>query len=210
MAESRVGILGATSMVGQSLVPLLRDAGHHVIAYSRSRQKHQPADSIEFRCYPASGETGDETIADWICLAPIWTFPEHFAMLSGHRVKRVVALSSTSIFSKRHSADKAEQNMAAQLARGEGELISWAEANGIEWVILRPTLIYGLGKDRNICEIARFIARFGFFPLFGKAEGLRQPVHVEDVAAACMAALQHTKVRNRSYEISGAEIMPYR
>ncbi len=61
---------------------------------------------------------------------------------------------------------------------------------GVEWVILRPTLIYGHGRDKNITEIARFIRRFGFFPLLGKANGLRQPIHVEDVAEACFAALR--------------------
>lgn len=87
---------------------------------------------------------------------------------------------------------------------------SWAECHGVEWLILHPTLIYGMGKDKNIAEIARFIRRFGFFPVFGKAQGLRQPVHAADVATACVAALLNSKAANRAYNISGAETLPYR
>ena len=77
-------------------------------------------------------------------------------------------------------------------------------------MILRPTLIYGLGRDRNICEIARFIRRFGFFPLFGKANGLRQPIHAKDVANACLAALDAPAAANRAYNIAGGETLTYR
>jgi len=80
----------------------------------------------------------------------------------------------------------------------------------IEWVILRPTLIYGFGHDKNIAEIARVISKFGFFPLFGKAAGLRQPVHAEDVANACIAALEGSSVVNHAYNISGGETLSYR
>ena len=89
-------------------------------------------------------------------------------------------------------------------------MCEWAEKQGIEWVILRPTLIYGLGKDKNIAEIARFVRRFGFFPLFGKAMGLRQPIHVQDVANACFEALQAPASTNRFYNISGGETLTYR
>lgn len=77
-------------------------------------------------------------------------------------------------------------------------------------MVLRPTLIYGLGRDKNVAEIALFIRRFGFFPLLGKAMGLRQPVHAEDVAGACLAALASPLAANRAYNISGAETLPYR
>jgi nucleoside-diphosphate-sugar epimerase len=207
-------------MVGQSLLPLLTDAGWHVEAFSR--QPHvcdQPVDEdthIAFRLLErtnsdyALSSTAKEKITHWVCLAPIWVLPDYFPMLAKYQAKRVVALSSTSIFTKKNSSDPDEQNTADKLHNGEQRFIGWAEANRIEWVILRPTLIYGLGKDRNICEIARFISRFGFFPLFGAAQGLRQPVHVEDVATACAAALQSAQAGNHAYNISGAEKLPYR
>lgn len=209
------GVLGATSMVGQSLLPMLVGAGWRVQAYSRQAkipgQAAGEAAPVVFRTLATSGIYPDqEAIPDWVCLAPIWVLPEYFPMLTAYKARRVVALGSTSIFTKQRSSDATEQNIAEKLSNGERDFIAWAEANRIEWVMLRPTLIYGLGRDRNICEIAKFISRFGFFPLLGEARGLRQPVHVEDVASACVAALRNPQAANHAYNLSGAEKLPYR
>ncbi|MCR4303911.1 MAG: NAD(P)-dependent oxidoreductase [Gallionella sp.] len=214
------GVLGATSMVGQSLVPMLADAGWRVQAFSRQTQVSDQVGSADepvvFRTLPATGAGSDKAghddvrIPDWVCLAPLWVLPEYFPMLTACQARRVVALGSTSIFTKQHSLDMNEQATAEKLRHGERCFIEWAEASRIKWVILRPTLIYGLGRDRNICEIAKFILRFGFFPLLGAAQGLRQPVHVEDVASACVAALQSSQAVNHAYNISGAEQLTYR
>jgi nucleoside-diphosphate-sugar epimerase len=67
-----------------------------------------------------------------------------------------------------------------------------------------------LGSDKNICVIARFIRRFAFFPFFGAARGLRQPIHVHDVASSCLAALNGGGALNRSYNLSGGETLTYR
>ncbi|MDI1276642.1 NAD(P)-dependent oxidoreductase [Methylobacter sp.] len=146
----------------------------------------------------------------WICVAPIWVLPEQFVLLEAHGARRVVVLSSTSRFTKDDSSDPEEQAIALRLADAEARVREWAESRGVEWVILRPTLIYGLGRDKNIAEIVRFIRRFGFFPLFGKANGLRQPIHASDVAGVCLAALQAPCATNRAYNISGGETLTYR
>jgi nucleoside-diphosphate-sugar epimerase len=146
----------------------------------------------------------------WICVAPIWVLPEHFALMEASGVRRVVAVSSTSVFGKADSSVPAEQAVARRLAEAEAQLASWAQSRGVEWVVLRPTLIYGHGRDKNIAEIARVIQRFGFFPLLGRATGLRQPIHARDVGAACVAALSSETVRDRAYNLSGGETLSYR
>jgi nucleoside-diphosphate-sugar epimerase len=133
-----------------------------------------------------------------------------FSQLEANGVKRVVALSSTSHFTKVDSSDTQELATVRRLIDAELQVQEWAVGLGVEWVILRPTLIYGMGRDKNISEIARFIKRFGFFPLFGKASGLRQPVHAADVAAACVAALHAPNALNRAYNLSGGETLTYR
>ncbi len=223
MSERPIGLLGATSLIGECLIPLLGDGGWQVVAFTRSCSK-ESADHIVWRHLGATlthlslqdeGEEGaypapDENIPFWICVAPIWVLPEYFIMLETYGVRRVVVLSSTSRFTKTDSSDPGEHMTAAKLAEGEERLRLWAERIGIEWVILRPTLIYGYGKDKNISEIARFICRFGFFPLLGRAVGLRQPVHAEDVAGACAAALVAPMAANNAYNLSGGETLSYR
>ena len=119
-----------------------------------------------------------------------------------------MALSSTSRFTKRDSVAAADRAMAARLAAAEDEVLDWARAHGIAATILRPTLIYDGIHDRNVAAIAGFIRRFGFSPLAGAATGLRQPLHADDVAAACLAAIGCDGLRD-AYEISGGETLPY-
>ncbi|WP_197722042.1 NAD-dependent epimerase/dehydratase family protein [Sulfuriflexus mobilis] len=212
MDENHVGLLGAKSLVGECLLSLMTESQWQVMAFSRQTRKSE-AVGIEWRSIvPLSNphtEVGDK-IEHWICVAPIWVLPDYFDLLAAYGAQRVVALSSTSRFTKDDSTDLEEQATALRLADAEARVREWAESRGVEWVILRPTLIYGLGRDKNISEIIRFIRRFGFFPLFGKAKGLRQPVHAADVAGACLAALQAPCAANRAYNISGGETLTYR
>ena len=215
MAELRVGVLGASSLVGRYVLPLLRAAGWQVVAYTR-QVAQQAETGIGWQALPPNPsplpppQRGEGVMHYWICVAPIWVLPDYFSLIEASGARRVVALSSTSRFTKVGSGDAAENAIAAKLIESEARAQAWAADRGIEWVVLRPTLIYGHGRDKNISEMARFIRRFGFFPLLGRAQGLRQPIHAEDVAAACVAALQAPDAANRAYNLSGGETLTYR
>ncbi len=206
MVKAEVGVLGATSLVGECLLPALSQIEWQVVAFSR--RPGVSASRVEWLQLPLTNDATE--IPYWICVAPIWVLPDYFKLIEASGARRIVALSSTSRFTKVDSGDAAEQAVVARLIDGERQLQAWAQRRGIEWVILRPTLIYGLGRDKNICEIARFIRRFGFFPLFGKANGLRQPIHAQDVASACLAALKAPEAANHAYNITGGETLTYR
>lgn len=213
MPDKKVGVLGASSLVGGCLLAQLAELACSAIAFSREKRMAIYGGTVEWRQLPAPG-TKDTIMASavshWICVAPIWVLPDYFPLIEASGARRVVALSSTSRFTKVGSGDTAENAIAAKLIDAEARVQAWAERRGIEWVVLRPTLIYSQGRDKNISEAARFIRRFGFFPLLGSAQGLRQPIHAEDVAAACVAALQAPGGANRSYNLSGGETLAYR
>lgn len=211
-----VGVLGATSSVGMLLLPRLFELGYKVNAFSRREYEGTDIDVVWRRVgagAKASQGTPNEVpgnIPFWICVAPIWVLAEYFSLMECCAARRIVVLSSTSRFTKHDSSDYGEQLIAHRLAEAEESVKFWAQSHDIEWIILRPTLIYGFGRDKNISEIAMFIRKFGFFPLFGKAQGLRQPVHVLDVACACLAVLDSRSPGNRAYNLSGGEILTYR
>jgi len=209
---STVGVLGASSFVGAGVIQRLRKDSRHIVAFSRSPYNGKTESDVTWVQLSPSVATSCEVppIKDWLCVAPIRVLPQYFAMIEGSGARRVVALSSTSIFAKKDSSDQSEQALVRGLDAGEEALRAWAEAQGVEWVILRPTLIYGYGRDKNVAEIIRFVRRWGLFPLLGRADGLRQPVHVEDVATACVSALTVPVARNRIYNLSGGETLSYR
>lgn len=213
MSEQRIGLLGATSLVGECLLQQLIQAHWHVTAFSRHQvtQKHpqitwQQLDTLN----QAKLRTEENKIPAWLCVAPIWVLSGYFDLLLAYGAQRIVVLSSTSRFTKNTSSDSNEKKIAHQLTKGEELVQTWATTHGVEWIILRPTLIYGCGRDKNVAEIAHFIRRFGFFPVLGSAKGLRQPVHVDDVASACFSALGTLNLTNRSYNLTGGETLDYR
>ena len=217
MAKRVIGVLGASSLVGdcllstESVACLNTDVEY--IAFSRQSKDTDPTAGrrVSWCCLGEQClEKGVQSIEYWICLLPIWVLPDYFPLLERSKGRRVVVLSSTSRFTKTDSSDPSEQRVAARLAAGEQQLMDWAGKNGVAWVILRPTLIYGLGRDKNISSIAALIRRCGFFPLLGKAQGLRQPIHAGYVATACLQALSHSGVVNQAYNISGSETLTYK
>ena len=217
MAKQVIGVLGATSLVGDRLLSPesagCLNADVEYVAFSRRSNDPDPmaGHRVTWRCLgEQSLEKGVQSIEYWICLLPIWILPDYFSLLDSCGARRVVVLSSTSRFTKTDSSDPSEQRVAARLAAGEQKLIDWAEEKGIDWVILRPTLIYGSGRDKNISSIAAVIRRCGFFPLLGAAQGSRQPIHASYVAIACLQALNHTGVVNQAYNISGSESLTYK
>jgi len=214
MAVRKIGVIGATSLVGEALLIELEKDDFEIYAFSRqevTRDTFLP--NVNWCLYSDFLDTDAalvEQISDWICLAPIWVISSHFPMLLNYKCKRIVCLSSTSRYTKTGSTSGSDREVVSKLVSAENELIKWCDNQQISWLVLRPTLIYGDSKDKNITSIARIIKKFGFFPLIGKADGLRQPIYLNDVAIACIKLLKTTAVENRCYDISGAETINYR
>lgn len=198
-------VLGASSPVGACVLARLLAEGREVLALSRVKRSGEG--SLDWRL-PGDSLGG---VADWLSVMPIWALPGYLPWLEACGARRLVVLSSTSRFAKADSSDVAEQAVASRLAEAEACVQRWAASQGVALVILRPTLIYGSGRDQNVAAVARFLRRFHFFPLAGGGCGLRQPVHVEDVAQACVAALSLPAANGvaLAYALSGAETLSF-
>jgi nucleoside-diphosphate-sugar epimerase len=190
----------------------LAAAGHHLHAVSRAPRENTSdvtwfgADLEQARAL-AGAAVGCFAV---VHLAPVWRLPAHLEELAGAGVKRVVAFSSTSRFGKLSSGDPVEQALVRRLVEAEQALEQGCAQYDLCLTLLRPTLIYGSGRDQNVSSIARVVRRLGFFPIAGAGSGLRQPVHAEDLAEAVCAVLESTATCGRSYNLSGGETLSYR
>jgi len=142
-------------------------------------------------------------------LAPLGLLPPLIPELAERGTERLVAFGSTSRFTKLDSTSRKERQMASRLAWAEEAMATGCAVAGIDWTLFRPTLIYGGGLDRNVSAIARFIHRFGFFPIVGRGQGSRQPVHADDLAAACLLALETGSTQGRAYNLTGGSTLSY-
>lgn len=220
-AGERVVVTGAASQIGWFLLPRLAEAGLEPVAVSR---RDAAVASARFgACWPGHGrvqwrradvnQPGAEWAAGctrWIHLGPLGLAGDRAAEAAAAGVRQAIAFGSTSRYTKAGSPAAREQRIVASLVAGEESLARKCAAAGVDWTLFRPTLIHGAGLDRNVMVIASAIRRFGVFPLVGGGRGLRQPVHADDLASACIAALGHAVAAGRAYDVSGGEVLAYR
>ena len=109
-------------------------------------------------------------------------------------IKRAVFVGTTAIYTTLNTASK-ETRKAAETA---------IRSSGLDFTILRPTMIYGTPADRNMVRLLRLIKSSPIVPVFGTGQSLQQPVHVEDVAWAICEVLDSPGTVRREYNISGS------
>ncbi len=202
----RVLLTGATSQIGVALRRMLHGQGHEVVGLSR----HALAGGdVDAGCRWLRGDLDDgwPAVGDVdavISFGPMQALADALAALDDAPCHRLVATSSMSAVSKRDSSVAEDRALSASLREAEAALIAQCERLGIGWTVLRPTMIYGLGIDRNISPVARRAARTRVFP-YPRGRGMRQPVHAEDVALAAWHALHRGPASGKIIEIGGGE-----
>ena len=78
-----------------------------------------------------------------------------------------------------------------------------------ESVILRPSALFGPG-DALISTLEAMLEWLPVIPLFGDGDSRVQPVHVDDVARAVVAALERTDAGGKTFELGGPDVFTYR
>ena len=201
-------VLGATGQIGRNI--LNRTRGNPVLALAR-----RPA---EIDSAPGRSAHGLTDISDLdgslpeqaIATIPIWLLPPLVDQLTKRGLRRLVCFGTTSIDGKSESRNRYEREVVTRIKAVERELPNLAARADVALTVLRSTLIYGEGEDRTVTSAARFIRRFGFYPVYREATGKRQPVHADDLAAGALLALENDETVGRTYALGGGETLTYR
>ena len=115
-------------------------------------------------------------------------------------VKRVVFISSTSIFTKLNAKSKKIRMEAEKLIVN----------SNLNWTILRPTMIFGSPKDRNMIKLIKWIDKVPFIPIFGKGDNFHQPIYVKDLAWSIVEIIENKKTFNEIFNLSGPEPLTFK
>jgi nucleoside-diphosphate-sugar epimerase len=114
-------------------------------------------------------------------------------------VKRSIFVSTTGIFTKLNPDSKGIRLAAEKLIK---------ESN-LDYTIIRPTMIYGTSKDRNMWRLVKYLKRLPVLPILGSGTYLQQPVYVKDLAMAIVNAYEKNVSIRKAYNVSGAEALSY-
>ncbi len=143
-------------------------------------------------------------VAAVLSLGPLDLFVEWFVQWQPSGSPPIVALSSMSAVSKSESPLAAERELSARMRRAEDTLAKRCDRLGLSWTVLRPTMLWGAGMDRTLSPLARMAMRWHCVPM-PRAVGQRQPVHVDDVAAAVLASVNNGHANGQCIECGGGE-----
>ncbi len=202
----KILVTGATGFTGKRVLPLLKDKGD-VAIYARSTSDISLAEELGFAIF-----RGD--LSDLAALGAAMTGRDGLmnlaSMGSGHvqgivdtaiakGISRGLFVSTTSLFTRLPAPTKK--------VRGEAEAV--VMGSSLKWTILRPTMIYGDRDDRNMVRLLKFLKRWPIIPVPGDGSGLMQPIHVEDLAQAIVAAFYCDKTHGKAYNLSGASAQSF-
>lgn len=171
----RLVLTGATGFLGAELARRLVESGHEVVGVVRRQPPETPSGHFEIVDCRDTGRLasvirGSDGLVHG---AGISLGPSVAEALRSAPVRRVVAVSSAAVSSR-------SRRSAATYRAGEEALVAAHPAV----LLVRPALIYGSVRDRNVHHAIGFARRFRFLPLVGDGAARIQPVHVRDLAAA--------------------------
>ena len=203
----RVLVTGATGFTGRYVVKELCKQGFTVTCFVR---KNSNCDRLAMLPVDyAVGDLGDSeslrnALTDKDILVNIASLgfghaPAIVQACQQSKIKRAIFFSTTAVLTTLAAPSKIVRTAAEKLIF----------ESGIDYTIIRPTMIYGSLGDRNMIRLIRFVSHSPLVPVLGDGTSLLQPVYVADLANAVAAILLRDNTKNKVYHLSGKQPLSY-
>ena len=199
-----VAITGAMGFVASHLMPELAAAGVRMLAVVRPgrdvsalpRELGVEVRHGELR-EPATLARTFEGAEAVVHLAGLALVPSFLPLVISAGVRGGVFVSSAGVYTQLRSSG------ADAKRRGEQAL----RDSTLRYTILRPSMIYGTPRDRNMVRLLRWIQRWPLVPAPLGGITPQQPVHVDDLVQAILASLERPVAARREYD-AGVAVKP--
>ncbi len=210
----RIGVTGAGGFIGRATVREAGRRGFSVVAIVRPGSSHRPAEGMILEADLLDHEKLAAAFAGCaavVHLAAVTSSARHRGdsfkvnVAGSHSVAMAARLAGVKRFVYLASQAANEGTYATTKRKAEAAI----RATGIEPIVLRASLVYGPGDHGLFARIVKFIRVLPVVPLIGDGRYPMRPIHVDDVAAAIMGAVEHGAA-GASYELSGGSEILFR
>lgn len=116
------------------------------------------------------------------------------------KLKKCIFTSTTALFTKLNASSKAVRIAAEKTITN----------STLNWVIIRPTMIFGRKGDRNMERLVRLLKKIPVLFVPGGGKAMQQPIFVDDVAQALVKSYFSDKASCKAYNVSGKEPLSFR
>ena len=81
--------------------------------------------------------------------------------------------------------------------------------SGMQWVILRPSEVYGQRAGDSINQLIHWVQNYVFVPVIGVGSCKLSPVFIDDVVPAMALAIFNEELENKTIVLAGPEELTY-
>jgi len=213
----RISVTGATGFIGRHLVNRLLTADHEVVALVHTNSGEgtagkgvtRAAGSVEDVPSLEAAFGGVTTVYHLVGLiAESGTATFEQTVVRG--TENVVAASQAMGVSRivYLSAMGAAADAPSQYHRTKHRAEQAILSSGLEYVILRSSVVYGPG-DRFMSQLANLITRLPVTPVIGNGKYRLQPIFIEDLTEIMYRALTTDEAVGRVVDVGGPEELEY-
>jgi len=213
-------LTGATGYLGERLLPRLIASGRKVRCLVLPSDEKDPS-----RLYPCEVVRGDLSEPKGLdsLLEGVDTILHSAALMPPNDPGRIRAVNfgGTAVLVDRARAEgvrrfiylsavSAVYPIKNAYGRSKAEAEALVAASGLDFTILRLTMLYGEGGGLHFAELVRLIKKIPLvFPVLGPGRARLQPVYVDDAVRAVEIALASPAAVGRTLNVSGSSVVTF-
>ena len=206
----KILLTGATGFIGSRVAAALRRRGHQVVSVNR---QPDPTDISQI----AGNFARDTDAAVWL--------PRLVGVDVVVNAVGIIRESGSQSFSALHiqgpralfdacvqagvrkviqiSALGADEAATSRYHVSKASADRYLQTLPLEWVVLRPSLVFGLGGAST--RLLTAVASLPLVPLIGRGEQCVQPVHVDDLVELCVLSIESSAMDRLTIDVVGLQ-----
>ncbi len=206
-------VTGASGFIGQALVLRLAAEGHEVRALAR----RPDAVAAQPRVHPFAGDMVDPASLDRATegMDAVVHLACATGVTDGARVREVNVDGTRALLdaARRHGVKRfvfvstisATRRRMGPYGRTKKEGEAMVAHAGLEWVTVRPSLVYGSAPVGLFATLAGYLRSLPVVPVIGDGRIELDPIHVDDVCEVIAQCLTRADVVGKTYDLLGPD-----